>query len=67
MSDMETRLRHRLEELRVEYEKGSKSLADLETQVANLRSTLLRISGAVQVLQEELGEDKVAKAPLPPT
>ena len=62
---METRLRHRLEELRVEYEKGSKSLADLKTQVANLRTTLLRISGAVQVLQEELGEDKVAKAALP--
>lgn len=53
---METRLRRRLEELRTEYEKGKKALQDLEDQATNIRATLLRIAGAVQVLQEELGE-----------
>ncbi len=53
---METKLRHRLDELRAEYDKGQQTLHDLEGQAANLRATLLRISGAVQVLQEALGE-----------
>ena len=53
---METRLRQRLEQLRSEYEKGRKTLEDLEAQAQNVRATMLRISGAVQVLQEELGE-----------
>ena len=52
---METRLRQRLEELRVEHEKGRKTLEELEGQAGSLRATLLRISGAIQVLQEELG------------
>jgi predicted nuclease with TOPRIM domain len=56
MSEMEPRLRQRLAELRAEYEKGQDTLKDLEGQAANLRATLLRISGAVQVLQETLGE-----------
>jgi len=54
MSDVEKRFRCRLEELRAEYEKGKKTLEDLEAQAANVRATLLRISGAIQVLQEEL-------------
>jgi hypothetical protein len=53
---METRLRQRLEQLRAEYDKGRKTLEDLEAQAANVRATMLRISGAVQVLQEELGD-----------
>jgi len=32
-------------------------LADLETRQATLRETLLRIAGAVQVLEEELGRE----------
>ncbi len=31
-------------------------LADLEAKQANMRETLLRISGAIQVLEEELGK-----------
>ncbi len=53
---MENKLRHRLDELRTEYDKGQQTLHALEGQAANLRATLLRISGAVQVLQEALGE-----------
>lgn len=54
--DMETKVRTRLAELRTEYDKGQKTLQDLEGQTANVRATLLRISGALQVLQETLGE-----------
>ena len=53
---MESKLRHRLTELRAEYDKGQQTLHELESQAANLRATLLRISGAVQVLQEALDE-----------
>jgi predicted nucleic acid-binding Zn-ribbon protein len=63
---METRLRHRLEDLHVEYEKGKKTLEDLEGQAINVRNTLLRISGAIQVLQEELGGAEDPKDPQPP-
>jgi hypothetical protein len=51
---METRLRQRLAALREEFEKGKKTAEDLENQAVNVRTTLLRISGAIQVLQEEL-------------
>jgi predicted nuclease with TOPRIM domain len=57
MSEIESKVRQRLEELRAEYDKGQTALKDLEAQAGNLRATLLRISGAVQVLQETLGED----------
>jgi predicted nuclease with TOPRIM domain len=51
---MKEQLEKRLAELQAEFEAGQKALADLEAQQANLRNTLLRISGAIQVLQEEL-------------
>ena len=63
MSEMETKLRHRLEELRAEYDKGQKALQELEGQAANVRATLLRISGAVQVLQEAFGEQRPEVGP----
>ena len=65
--DMESKVRQRLAELRAEYDKGQKTLQDLDNQAASLRATLLRISGAVQVLQETLGEtEEGAPPPLPP-
>lgn len=51
---MKERLQKRLESLKAEYEAGQKMLADLETKQDNLRETLLRISGAIQVIEEEL-------------
>jgi predicted nuclease with TOPRIM domain len=51
---MRTQLQQRLTDLRTEYESGQKMLASLEVKQANLRDTLLRISGAIQVLEEEL-------------
>jgi septal ring factor EnvC (AmiA/AmiB activator) len=45
----------RLTELKTEFESGQKMLAQLEERRVNLRDSLLRISGAIQVLEEELG------------
>lgn len=42
----------RLKELREEWEKGTRKLEVLDRQRADLRETLLRIEGAVQVLEE---------------
>lgn len=49
---MNERIEQRLGELRAEFESGQKMLADLENQQANLKTTLLRISGAIQALEE---------------
>lgn len=57
---MKQQLEQRLKELRAEFEAGQKALADMEFKQTNLRNTLLRISGAMQVLQEEL--DKESKS-----
>jgi predicted nuclease with TOPRIM domain len=51
---MRTQLTNRLQQLKVEYESGAKMLADLEQKQAQLRETMLRISGAIQVLEELL-------------
>jgi hypothetical protein len=45
----------RLAELRAERERGEEMLADLQARAAALRETLLRISGAIQVLEEIKG------------
>ena len=46
------RLQARLSELRREYAVGEARLRDLTQQESVLRETLLRISGAIQVLEE---------------
>jgi predicted nuclease with TOPRIM domain len=54
---MNDELRARLVDLRAEFEVGERRLRELEQQQQALRDTLLRISGAIQVLQELTGED----------
>ncbi|HZS40020.1 MAG TPA: hypothetical protein VFF06_24475 [Polyangia bacterium] len=44
----------RLQALRREYETGQKMLAELDEKRAGLTKTLLRIEGAMQVLEEIL-------------
>jgi len=61
---MRERLEERLSTLRAEFESGQKMLEELDTKASNLRETLLRISGAIQVLEEALKEEKM-KAPPP--
>jgi hypothetical protein len=51
---MREQLEQRVRELRAEQHKGQQVLAGLENQEAELRQTLLRISGAIQVLEEML-------------
>lgn len=58
---MQAQLETRLTELKAEFEKGQKRLQELETEAATLRNTMLRISGAVQVLEEELDKNKEQK------
>ncbi len=48
----------KLATLREEYAKGERMLADAEREATQLRESLLRISGAIQVL-EELETDSV--------
>ena len=57
-------LEKRLAELKTEYEQGEKMLSDLDARREQVRQTLLRISGAVQILEEMLKvEDAVAEKP----
>lgn len=60
---MHEKLEARLRQLKGEHEAGLRMLAELEREQARVRETLLRISGAVQVLEEELG---YAEAPAEP-
>jgi archaellum component FlaC len=59
---MREQLEKRLGELKAEFEKGQKQLEELEEQANALRQTLLRISGAVQVLEEELAKSTENKS-----
>lgn len=54
---MRDQLEQRLQSLKTEYEAGQKMLAELEAKQTNLRNTLLRISGAIQVLEEILAPE----------
>ena len=57
---MRTQLEQRLKELKNEFQAGQKMFAELQTKEMNLRETLLRITGAIQVLEEELASDRQA-------
>ena len=54
---MEAQLRMRLEELKREFEAGGARLRELDAEQARVRETMLRISGAIQVLEEALAQD----------
>jgi len=53
---MRQQLEERLSKLKSEFESGQRMLSELDEKASNLRETLLRISGAIQVLEEELKE-----------
>lgn len=44
----------RIGELKIDFEAGQARLANLDREAAQLRETLLRISGAIMVLEETL-------------
>jgi predicted nuclease with TOPRIM domain len=55
------RLQSRLDALRTELAKGQTRLREVEREAAYLRETLLRISGAIQVLEELLAEAEAGR------
>jgi peroxiredoxin len=57
---MREHMQARLEMLRQELEKGQVELQKVESQRTYLRETILRISGAIQVLEELLAEGQPA-------
>ncbi len=57
------RLNQRLAELRDNHQAGQAQLQRLDAQRAELQKTLLRISGAIQVLEEMLEERNDTGAP----
>jgi len=68
---MKAQLEQRLKELRTEYESGQKilndieiALSELEARKKNLNETLLRISGAVELLEEVLGVESEVSTPV---
>lgn len=58
---MRDEIQHRLDELTEQYQEGEKMLAEVELRRQELQQTLLRISGAVQVLEELLNPDDAAE------
>jgi predicted nucleic acid-binding Zn-ribbon protein len=51
---MREQLQRRLDALKKEFSAGKARATELEQQQTTLHQTLLRISGAIQVLEEEL-------------
>jgi hypothetical protein len=62
---MREQAERRVSELKDELQKGQQMLAELEARQAELRQTLLRISGAIQVLDELLAGSAQANGMLP--
>jgi predicted nuclease with TOPRIM domain len=61
---MKQQLQQRLQVLKAEFEAGQKVMAELEAKQAHIRDTMLRIQGAIQVLEEELAQ---VEEPIPST
>ncbi|GAA2628117.1 hypothetical protein [Streptomyces vastus] len=54
---MRAEMEKRVSELETEYREGQRMLAELEAKQADLQQTVLRISGALQVLNELLAAE----------
>lgn len=59
---MREKLEQRLQELKAEYESGQKALTVLEARKSELTNTLLRISGAILVIEEVLAPEDASSA-----
>jgi hypothetical protein len=62
VSAMREQVEQRVRMLKAEHEAGMRMLAELEARQADLQQTVLRISGAIQVLEELLAAE--AEAPV---
>ncbi|WP_338866113.1 hypothetical protein [Myxococcus stipitatus] len=59
---MKETLEKRLADLKSEHEAGQKMLAELDTRRTQLVQTMLRIEGAIEVLQELLPSNESSAA-----
>jgi len=53
---MQNNIQTRLQQLRAEYQNGQQTLKELQQEQVSLEHTLLRIAGAIQVLEELLAD-----------
>lgn len=60
---MEAEVKKKLSELRAEFRAGQAMLDDLEKRKEQVKETLLRISGAIQALEELMPEAEPASVP----
>lgn len=58
-----TTLENRHQDLKREFEAGQRMLRELESKQIEVRDTLLRIGGAMQVLEELLAPPKAPEQP----
>jgi hypothetical protein len=58
---MQEQMRTRLETLRHEFQFGQVRVQELDRQQVHLRETLLRISGAIQILEEVLVDQQAGQ------
>jgi len=62
---MKQQIQNRIDELKQELETGRTALLDLEGQSQQIRSQMLRINGAIQVLKELLeSDDNASESPV---
>jgi len=59
---MREQLQQRLAELKKDFTEGQSRLQEMEAQQALMRDTLLRISGAIQVIEEMLRDEQTEQA-----
>jgi hypothetical protein len=64
--DLRPRLEERLVALRSELAAGHRLLAELEERQRDVHETMLRITGAIQVLEEALADGARCEEPPPP-
>ena len=57
---MRDQIEQRLRDLREEFAAGQKMMTELDAQQTHLRSSLLRLSGAIQVLEELMNHAEAA-------
>lgn len=62
MNDIREEAEMKLAELRNEFRAGEAMISDLDQRRAGLQETMLRISGAIQALEELLGRPNSATA-----
>jgi prefoldin subunit 5 len=62
---VDDRVQARLQTLRREFDTGQKQLAELDAQRSQLMEAMLRISGAIHVLEELAGERSPDDRPRP--